>query len=352
MFIEFSIQLCTMDNYKISVIVPVYNVAKYLHRCIDSIIGQSYKNLEIIIVDDGSTDGSSEICNEYQSKDFRIRVFHKPNGGLSSARNFGIEHATGSYLSFIDSDDWIKKEFYEKLSVGMKCGADVIDSDYSIEYNNRIFKMRSIIDAGRYSRWSKLDNYVIPLIRYGKRMQVWNKLYSSKFFFKMNIRFISEREVYMEDDVFNTMVFILCENLFKVNTTSYVHHILKGSLSQSYRQDLFKMLLNKRKVKEAFLSSKSEHALLDILNKTEIDDISYGLYRESLCNYKLAKKNILKICDYSQKKVIKEERYEGKYRILYKLSKKRLYTLIIILSKGFKLCEPLYRWYNLRKLSH
>lgn len=95
----------------ISIIVPVYNVENYLKKCIDSIIRQTYKNLEIILVDDGSTDTSGKICDEYAKIDSRIKVIHKFNGGLSSARNVGIEHASGSFISFIDSDDWVGDNF-------------------------------------------------------------------------------------------------------------------------------------------------------------------------------------------------------------------------------------------------
>lgn len=100
---------------KISVIVPVYNVENYLNSSLNSICNQSYKNIEIILVDDGSSDKSGEICDYWASKDSRIKVFHKPNGGLSSARNKGLDNATGDYISFIDSDDVIHEDFYLKL---------------------------------------------------------------------------------------------------------------------------------------------------------------------------------------------------------------------------------------------
>ncbi len=99
----------------ISVIVPVYNVASYLRRCVDSILGQTYENLEIILVDDGATDNSGAICDAYAAKDFRVQVIHKPNGGLSSARNAGIDAARGEYLAFVDSDDWLEPETYAYL---------------------------------------------------------------------------------------------------------------------------------------------------------------------------------------------------------------------------------------------
>ena len=94
-----------MANKLVSIIVPVYNVEKYLPKCVGSLINQTYKNVEIILVDDGSTDQSGNICDTYLEKDNRIVVLHKKNGGLSDARNFGIEHAKGDYYSFVDSDD-------------------------------------------------------------------------------------------------------------------------------------------------------------------------------------------------------------------------------------------------------
>ena len=109
-----------MDREKISVIVPVYNVEDYLPRCMDSILTQTYQNLEIILVDDGATDGSGQICNEYAGKDPRIKVIHKKNGGLSSARNAGIDAASGTYFAFVDSDDWIEPDAYEAMLAQMK----------------------------------------------------------------------------------------------------------------------------------------------------------------------------------------------------------------------------------------
>ena len=100
-----------MRNSIISVIIPVYNVEKYLSRCIESVLNQTYRNLEIIIVDDGSTDDSLNICRRYEKKDKRIKVIHQDNGGLSSARNKGLMNSTGEYISFVDSDDWLHPDF-------------------------------------------------------------------------------------------------------------------------------------------------------------------------------------------------------------------------------------------------
>ena len=102
-------------NEKISVIVPVYNVEKYIGECIKSIINQDYENIEIILVDDGSNDKSGEICDEYTLKDKRVKVIHKENGGVSSARNRGIESSTGEYIAFVDGDDYVTKDYVSYL---------------------------------------------------------------------------------------------------------------------------------------------------------------------------------------------------------------------------------------------
>lgn len=127
------------NDPKVSIVVPIYNVEKYLHKCVDSIIGQTYHNLEIILVDDGSPDNCPAICDEYQKKDSRVRVIHKPNGGLSDARNAGLDIATGEYVTFIDSDDWYAEDAIEIL-VGVMLQNDVsiacmrnasVSSDYT-----------------------------------------------------------------------------------------------------------------------------------------------------------------------------------------------------------------------------
>ena len=119
-----------IDN-GISIIVPVYNVEKYLKRCVESIINQTYKNLEIILIDDGSTDNSGKICDEYALMDNRVKVLHIKNGGVSNARNLGIENATGEYIAFVDSDDYLEKEMYAKmLNKAQKEDADLVFCKY------------------------------------------------------------------------------------------------------------------------------------------------------------------------------------------------------------------------------
>lgn len=124
-------------NSLITVIVPVYNVEPFLPRCLESILIQSYNNLEILVIDDGSTDGSGMICDRFAKRDSRIQVIHKANGGLSSARNMGLDNAHGQYISFIDSDDFIAPDFYERLlHLIVKNDADIAFCNYSLYYSS------------------------------------------------------------------------------------------------------------------------------------------------------------------------------------------------------------------------
>ena len=137
----------------ISVIVPVYNIEGYLGKCIDSIIAQTYKDLEIILVDDGSSDHCGAICDEYAKKDNRIKVIHKPNGGLSDARNHGIEAATGRYLGFVDGDDWIEEDMYEHIAANIeKYSPDCVITQFYYSYPDKEEKSNYCFTKELYSR--------------------------------------------------------------------------------------------------------------------------------------------------------------------------------------------------------
>jgi len=167
----------------ISVIVPVYNVEKYIHRCIDSIINQTYKNLEIILVDDGSTDNCPKICDEYAQKDNRIKVIHKKNGGLSEARNVGIEIATGEYIGFIDSDDYINKKMYELLISGLETNdADICICNYK-EVNNDYIINDEKQDSYNFLKFNNIEALEALYKENGVKFVIaCNKLYNKNLF--------------------------------------------------------------------------------------------------------------------------------------------------------------------------
>ena len=142
----------------ISVIVPVYNVEALLERCIDSIVNQKKKNLEIILVDDGATDGSGKICDEYAGKDERIRVIHKENGGLTSAWKAGVSAAKGRYLGFVDSDDWIEAGMYEKMwESACKYNSDMVVCGLVFDYEDTSIPKRNEISTFKKEYYSRKE---------------------------------------------------------------------------------------------------------------------------------------------------------------------------------------------------
>ena len=153
-----------MSNYGnelISIIVPVYNVEQYLEKCVDSIINQTYKNLEIILVDDGATDSSSKLCDKLAKIDNRIKVYHKENGGLSDARNYGVERATGDYIGFVDSDDYIDSEMYEELYEAIKKeNVDVVECNLKIIYPDRVELFTEQKYYNVYTKQEYLEEYL------------------------------------------------------------------------------------------------------------------------------------------------------------------------------------------------
>ena len=144
---------------KVSIIVPVYNVDKFLHKCVDSILAQTLTDFELLLVDDGSKDNSGLICDKYAAKDSRVRVFHKENGGVSSARNLGLENAQGDWIIFIDSDDWIEpnmlKDIYEKAILEH---ADLVYCDLRMIFNNHT----EILHIAEYNtnKTKMLNNFI------------------------------------------------------------------------------------------------------------------------------------------------------------------------------------------------
>ena len=159
------------ESTLISVVVPVYNVEKYVEKCLDSLSHQSYENIEVIVVDDGSTDRSGDICEEFAKKDKRIKVFHKTNGGLSDARNYGIKRAKGEYVCLVDSDDWCKGGFVEKMvRVALKEGADIVVCGY-----NDVVPRETIITGEEATIRLLVEQENVDII-------AWNKMYRRSLF--------------------------------------------------------------------------------------------------------------------------------------------------------------------------
>ena len=224
-----------MQNPLISVVVPAYKVENYLEKCIGSIIAQSYGNLEIIIVEDGSPDGTAKLCDALAAKDNRIRVIHKENGGVSQARNTGIAAATGEYICFVDGDDWVEPDMCEKALAAMKKhGADVVMWSYLREYKDRSAP-KLIYSGERVFEGEELKRRLIGLC--GKELAhpenadclspVWGKLYKTAML--KDLRFVDLKTIGTnEDGIFNIDVFARTGKAVFIN--EYLYHYRKDNV--------------------------------------------------------------------------------------------------------------------------
>lgn len=223
------------NTEKISIIIPIYNTGKYLKRCVDSVLAQTYQNIEVILVNDGSTDESSNICEWYKKQDKRVKVIHKKNGGVSSARNAGLENATGDYIGFVDSDDWVNKEMYEILLKAIKdTNSDVATLDYILVNNQKgyINRVSKNIKYKLYKDKEILKEYLLEGTKSGS-YSCWRKLYKRRLF--ENIRF-PEGKI-NEDIITNYKVLKNAKQHVKINYVGYYYwqdneSITRGGLKQ------------------------------------------------------------------------------------------------------------------------
>ena len=211
----------------ITVICPAYNVEKYIKKCVDSIQNQTYKNLEILLIDDGSTDTTGRICDEFARNDKRIRVFHKENGGLSSARNLGLDNAHGEYLAFVDSDDYIDSEMYETLlKILVREDADFVGCSFFDDYGTRKVQNGGMKTT---STWQGED---IFLHRTELRFLAWNKLYKRSLVGEQ--RFVLG-QVY-EDVHFNAPLFFKAKKVAYYDACLYNYRIARpGNTNSSFK---------------------------------------------------------------------------------------------------------------------
>lgn len=227
---------------KISVIVPVYNVEDYLQECIDSILGQTYKNLEIILVDDGSTDNSSKICDIYEKKDNRIKVIHKENGGVSSSRNEGLKHVTGDYIGFVDSDDFIDNRMYEKLYNKIKeYDADIIKCNFVSVKEGHMLETKSTGKSKLYNREEAMLNYMKEPYKYNKHFKVvlWDALYKKELF--DNVEF--PNGLLYEDGYVTPKVILKSRRLVHLDESLYYYRTNnQGIMSKGITQESLKSL--------------------------------------------------------------------------------------------------------------
>lgn len=286
----------------ISVIVPVYNAEKYLDKCIQSILGQTYPNIELLLIDDGSTDSSGSICDRYLAGDTRVRVFHKSNEGISAARNLGLDNAKGEWIAFVDSDDWIDADMYEDMyNAAIRNQADMVCCDLWIEYkNSRIIQSYD----NRYDNHKLMYDCLEPIIEV--YFVMWNKLVSRKLYDDNNIRAIIGANMW-EDVELMTKIRYFSKSLYVVNIP-YYHY-------------------NKTSDSSVTISSKiinSANGQVERVRHIEQFFIDQGEYERY--------KHFISLLKYSSKYILFND-YPHQWRRVFPEAKSSLYRLRRVFSK-------------------
>ena len=216
---------------QISVIVPIYNTEKYLDRCIQSILAQTYSNIELLLVDDGSTDSSGAICDKYAEQDSRVRVFHKPNGGVSSARNMGLDNAKGEWIGWVDSDDYIDEDMYEQLyNAAMSKNVDIAYCNYRTEL------FSSNMPSDSLSKGDFLNQYLL----YVPTNSLWITLAKKTLY--NNIRF-NEKANLGEDLLISSKLYYFSKSRILVPKALYFYTDTPFSLTKTVQPKQLEGLL-------------------------------------------------------------------------------------------------------------
>lgn len=224
-----------MQNDLISVIVPIYQIDQYVGFCIESLIRQSYRNLEIILVDDGSTDRCPELCDLYAKKDSRIKVIHKPNGGLVSARKAGVMAASGVYIGYVDGDDWVEPDFYEVMyEAAVKAKADIVCAGFSKDLFNQHIRCSNQMLDGIYQKQGLAALYQ-GMLSYEQTFQVgittyvWNKLFRTDILKEVQAT-VDDRITIGEDAAVTYPALLKSECVYVCDNCSYHYRQREGSM--------------------------------------------------------------------------------------------------------------------------
>lgn len=234
----------------VSIIVPTYNVEKYARFCFDSLLGQSLKDIEVILVDDGSTDTSGSICDEYAAKDPRVKVIHQTNCGLGLSRNSGLEVATGEYIGFVDSDDCTSKDMFKILyENATRNAADISYCTYKkfASENEIVDGEIQISDTKQWNGEKEIRQYLLDRIglppEYKKDhlygASVWCGIFSRKLLVELRAQFVSEREFIAEDMIFDIDVIPHCKKIVHCDIPLYYYRYNPNSLTTVYKSDRF-----------------------------------------------------------------------------------------------------------------
>lgn len=324
----------------ISVIVPVYNVEKHLKRCINSILSQTQADFELILIDDGSTDKSGVICDEFATIDKRIQVFHKENGGVSSTRNIGLKHATGRWISFVDSDDWIEKDYLSTLLEGENTDLSVVS--FHTEGNSEQYDQS--FPSGIFYH-QDIDELLTKYGDYTQLLAPWCKIFRASIIKENKIQFNTNFQT-VEDTIFVLEYLTHVKTIYS-NQKPFYHYWISGtglSCNLTNNHNRYKDIIDELHTRLRALREHhafNEKQLFHKLIKSRIlQELEYIYHSKQLNEQKIALRSLLNnafVKDYFHS-TIKNKTYGLRWEILIFLCKHNLSaTLIayIIIMKTF-----------------
>lgn len=292
-------------DYKISIIVPVYNTEKYIKKCVDSLRNQTYKNMEILLVDDGSDDGSGKLCDAFAKEDDRIKVIHKENGGLISAWKRGVEESTGTYLNFVDSDDWVDSVMIEEMAERLTGDErEIVASDYIIERESgsREYVWQQL-PPGIYDREAIREKVIPNLLGKESRYVTLSrcmKLIARKLITD-NCKYSNPAIVMGEDVTVMLPSLIDCSRLVIMEHKAYYHYLyVTASMAHKYDEHLYEKIQLLQQtvlqiVNDKFTGREKEERQRQA-NQETVFLMMLVLKNEARGNPKRYRKNILEIC--------------------------------------------------------
>lgn len=292
----------------LSIIIPVYNAAKYISRCLDSVINQSLKNIEVILIDDGSIDESGAICDKYAELDNRIKVVHQKNSGVSAARNIGLDMAVGKYIGFVDSDDWIDTDMFKALLMeAEKSGADVTMCDATTIYSNGKFECDTITQLSESVTLTHDD--MSPDLLLEMAGAVWRCIYKNNFngkrFGSSDIRFPIGLKL-SEDRIYNILAIGYASQIRYIKKSYYNRFINKKSAVHRFHSDYFEScklaaLGVSNAIKMAWNNEDAyQIAYLKQFINGAFSAINNYYYRTSHLSSKERIKSVIKVCEDNQ----------------------------------------------------
>ena len=287
---------------KVSIIVPIYNVEKYLRQCLDSIVNQTLKDIEIILVDDGSTDSCPSICDEYASKDKRIIVIHKENAGLGAAYNTGLDIAKGDYIGFVESDDFIELNMYEELyKRAVESGVEVVKTCVALVKNDGADKV--VFNKFPAQLHNKIIYEKDPRFALGQ-IHHWAALYSAKIIQENNIRFTQTKGAAAQDVGFAFKIFIYMSSFYLITKPLYNYRIDRADASRHKQFQMALSVYNEFSLLYKYLKNiNANNDILDIFAKHLYDSLHHNYINRS---YIFQKYKYSKLCSMIFNELIKE----------------------------------------------